>query len=852
MQLSKTIRLLLSLPLLATPILAKPAGYLFATFGGQPNELNEQIYFSTSRDGREWTLLNNGDPVLVSDIGTKGVRDPYLLRSHDGNKFYIIATDLSMHYLHDWGRSQREGSHSLVIWESTDLVNWSEPRLVEVAPEDAGCTWAPEAIYEEEKGDYLVFWASTTARDGFRKQRIWAARTKDFKTFGEPFIYIEKPNHVIDTTIIREGDVYYRFTKDESHKAITMETAPRLAGPWTDVPGYNLGELTGYEGPECYQLEAASPGKPAVWSLIFDNYRRGRGYIPWTTTNLSSGQFEPAEGFKFPFKFRHGAVLPLAADEYKAINDRWPGNPVVTLSPLGQPESTIRHSRFHLRLDENVTPAEDGRWLLASGLDGDSDTISFRSVNFPDRYLNPSAEGVNVLPNDGTPAFAEQTSFVRVPGLSSDEGVSFRLKAKPDFYLKASSSGVTVGPVSTSADRQSATFGDKQPALVPTAAESRPINVETSPGTVVVPVPGNTNLRAFDPSFAPVPGYQLAPAGPQNFSAGPVPYTLTPADGGPAKTIRVSVVARNNPVIPGYFADPDIIYSQKNKLFYLYPTTDGVTDWNGSVFHTFSSRNLVDWKDEGVIVDLGPDVSWADRRAWAPCIIEKKVGNEYRYFYYFCGEQKIGVAVASDPAGPFKDSGQPLIDSRPEGVRGGQQIDPDVFHDPESGKDYLYWGNGYMAVAELNPDMVSIDKSSIQVITPDKTFREGAHVFYRKGIYYFIWSEDDTRSPNYRLRYAVAKSPTGPLTIPENNIVIEKKPEDGIYATGHNSTIQIPGRDEWYLVYHRFNYPKGIDMGREAGYHREVCIDTMEFDAAGHIIQVTPTHQGIAPIKRND
>ncbi len=839
---------------------AGPAGYLFVTFGGQPNELNEQIYFSTSRDGREWTLLNNGDPVLVSDIGTKGVRDPYLLRSHDGRKFYIIATDLSTHYLHNWGRAVREGSHSLVIWESSDLVNWSEPRLVDVAPDDAGCTWAPEAIYDEENGDYLVFWASTTARDGFRKQRIWAARTKDFKTFGEPFIYIEKPNAVIDTTIVRDGKAYYRFTKDERHKSIFMETAPRLSGPWTDVPGYNLGKLTGYEGPEIYQLEAARPGKPSVWGLIFDNYG-DRGYVPWITTNLAEGKFQPAEGFSFPFKFRHGFVLPLTAKEYKTIMARWPGNPVVSLSPYGQPERTVRHGRFHLRLDENVSPAEDGRWLLASGLDGGSDTVSFRSANFPDHYINPAAEGINVLPNDGTRDFAEQTSFVRVPGLASKEGVSFRLKAEPDHYLKAGPSGVTIGPVSTSADRESATFklstgekqqagqGDQPPALVPTAEEARPINVEASSDAVVVPVQGNTDLRAFDPLFAPIPNCEVAPIGPQNFSAGPVSYTLTPADGSPVKKINVSVVARNNPVIPGYFADPDIIYSQKNKRFYLYPTTDGVTDWNGSVFHTFSSGNLVDWKDEGVILDLGPDVSWANRRAWAPCIIEKKVRNEYRYFYYFCGEQKIGVAVASDPAGPFKDSGRPMIDKLPAGVRWGQQIDPAVFRDPKSGKYYLYWGNNYLAVAELSDDMLSIKEDTIKIMTPDKTFREGITVFFRKGRYYFLWSEDDTRSPNYRVRYAVSKSPTGPLTIPENNIVIEKKPEDGIHATGHNSTIQIPGRDEWYIVYHRFNYPKGIDMGREAGYHREVCIDKMEFDADGHIIQVTPTHKGIEPVE---
>ena len=72
----------------------------------------------------------------------------------------------------------------------------------------------------------------------------------------------------------------------------------------------------------------------------------------------------------------------------------------------------------------------------------------------------------------------------------------------------------------------------------------------------------------------------------------------------------------------------------------------------------------------------------------------------------------------------------------------------------------------------------------------------------------------------------------------------------GIYATGHNSTIQVPGKDEWYIVYHRFNYPNGITMGRSAGYHREVCIDKLTFDGAGNILPVAPTHRGIAPAHR--
>nr|WP_185154950.1 family 43 glycosylhydrolase [Dysgonomonas sp. HDW5A] len=297
----------------------------------------------------------------------------------------------------------------------------------------------------------------------------------------------------------------------------------------------------------------------------------------------------------------------------------------------------------------------------------------------------------------------------------------------------------------------------------------------------------------------------------------------------------------NNPVLEGYYADPDILYSEKTKKYYIYPTSDGFTGWSGYYFKTFSSDNLKDWKDEGVILDLKKDVSWADRNAWAPCIIEKKVKGKYKYYYYFSAAQKIGVAVADNPTGPFVDSGKALIDFKPEGVKDGQEIDPEVFTDPKTGKSYLYWGNGYMAVAELNEDMVSIKKNTIKVMTPDKTFREAITVFYRNGIYYFLWSEDDTRSENYRVRYATSSSPTGVLTIPENNLILAKDPSKGIYGTGHNSVLQIPGKDEWRIVYHRFSRPNGINMGDAAGYHREVCIDKMEFNSDGSIKPIVPT-----------
>lgn len=411
----------------------------------------------------------------------------------------------------------------------------------------------------------------------------------------------------------------------------------------------------------------------------------------------------------------------------------------------------------------------------------------------------------------------------------------------------------TVMPITTKeAERLVTKWGTAETVLgMPAAGEIRKINtkIDTANKTVHLSVLPGTVLTGFDPLFNVLPGIRIKRQGPAMFEWGAVKYTIS-IKGQAAQQWDVIVSQNNNPLFNGLYADPDIIYSEKNKKYYCYPTSDGFNNWSGTYFKTFSSTDLVNWKDEGVIVDLNKDVSWAKRNAWAPCIIEKKINGRYKYFFYFCAAQKIGVAVADDPAGPFTDLGRPLIDKKPEGAKGGQEIDPDVFTDPVSGKTYLYWGNSYMAVAELNDDMISVKPGTVKIITPsDKTFREGTTVFLRNGIYYFLWSEDDTRSENYRVRYGTASSPEGPVMIPANNLILAKDTAAGIYATGHNSIIQVPGKDEWYIVYHRFNYPNGITMGRAAGYNREVCIDKMEFNADGSIKPVRPTHKGIAPLK---
>ena len=206
--------------------------------------------------------------------------------------------------------------------------------------------------------------------------------------------------------------------------------------------------------------------------------------------------------------------------------------------------------------------------------------------------------------------------------------------------------------------------------------------------------------------------------------------------------------------------------------------------------------------------------------------------------------------MADSPTGPFKDAlGRPLLSEKPDGMKGGQVIDPDVFQDPKTGKYHLYWGNGFLAVSELGKDMTSVVSTKVLIDRKDKgryNYNEGTYVFERNGLYYFMWSENDTRSANYRVRYLISESPTelvrnGKPAMPERAVVLKQDPSKAVFGTGHHSVLRKPGTDEWYIVYHRFARPDAIKMGWDAGYNREVCIDRMEFNADGTIKAVEVT-----------
>lgn len=283
-------------------------------------------------------------------------------------------------------------------------------------------------------------------------------------------------------------------------------------------------------------------------------------------------------------------------------------------------------------------------------------------------------------------------------------------------------------------------------------------------------------------------------------------------------------------VLPGVYADPHIAVF--GDTFYIYPTTDGTEGWASTHFTCWSSKDLVNWKNEGTILDLTKDITWAKERAWAPAIAKKNG----KYYYYYSANVNIGVAMADNPAGPFVDPlGKPLV---ARGTLRGQMIDPMVFVD-DDGSAYLYWGQGNCNIVKLNEDMISYDSTKIISFKP-QGYNEGAFVFKRNGKYYLMWSEFDTRDPRYSVAYGTSDSPMGPFVKSSANPVLKGK--GVVKGAGHHSVVQVPGKDEWYIVYHRFKIPGGN------GYNRETAISPMRFDKEDNILPVD-VFEKLKPVK---
>ena len=327
----------------------------------------------------------------------------------------------------------------------------------------------------------------------------------------------------------------------------------------------------------------------------------------------------------------------------------------------------------------------------------------------------------------------------------------------------------------------------------------------------------------------------------------------------------------NNPVLPGQYADPDIDYFDGK--FWIYPTTDGYPSWSGTVFHAFSSPDMVNWEDEGVIMELAktnPGVNdkgvqiaaspWAVKgRAWAPTI-EKKNG---KYYFYYCGKDSsgtsaVGVAVADRPEGPYKDKGTALVTTamcKDAGASVGQAIDPSIYTD-DNGKSYILLGNGSAVIAELSDDMTSIKDGTLKRIDGLADFRESVVVTKAGGKYHWTWSCDDANSPNYHVNYGVSDKliqddGTVKVELKKKNF-LSKAESKNILGSAHQSVVQVKdvsGKDRYFMAYHRFYTPLNIFTSEDGlGKHRETCVDEITFDENGEMV-ITPTLEGVAAVE---
>ena len=299
-----------------------------------------------------------------------------------------------------------------------------------------------------------------------------------------------------------------------------------------------------------------------------------------------------------------------------------------------------------------------------------------------------------------------------------------------------------------------------------------------------------------------------------------------------------SKLTSGNPVFQGWYADPEgIIF---NKRYWIYPTYSA--PYNEQVFFdAFSSDDLVNWTKHARIADSST-IRWVKRALWAPAIIEK--GGKYYLFFGANDIQSdqeyggIGVAVANNPAGPFRDYlGKPLIDKFHNGA---QPIDQFVFRDKDGQHYIIYGGWRHCNIARLNNDFTGFipyaDGSVFKEITP-AGYVEGPFMFLRNNKYYFMWSEGGWTGPDYSVAYAVADSPFGPF-----ERVGKILQQDSTIATGagHHSVIHAREKDKWLIVYHR------RPLGETKGNHRVTCIDELFFDEKGMIRPVKMTNEGVS------
>lgn len=328
-------------------------GYAMVHFIEDSAGYAEKIYLDVSRgdNPEQWDPLNAGKPILASDLGTTGIRDPYLTYNPDTGTYYIIATDLRVFGgdrgvtgCMEWCYWSSKGSTKLNVWESKDLVSWSDLRQFDVALSDGakvgelGMAWAPEATwvpdyYGPGQGGFVLYWSSNVYADaehtGSSYSRILWGATPDFtqESYDYGGVFIDAGGNTIDTTIIQNDGKTYRITKDNSAgKGIYLESTSaaewwKPAATWTQLQTrigavWAGGNAGGVEGPAVFQRHGEDK-----WYLYVDVIP-STGYRPMETTNLDAGftQLVSSSFFMAP-STKHGGIVGLTKAQYDEIRE---------------------------------------------------------------------------------------------------------------------------------------------------------------------------------------------------------------------------------------------------------------------------------------------------------------------------------------------------------------------------------------------------------------------------------------------------------------------------------------------------------------------------------------------------
>lgn len=298
---------------------------------------------------------------------------------------------------------------------------------------------------------------------------------------------------------------------------------------------------------------------------------------------------------------------------------------------------------------------------------------------------------------------------------------------------------------------------------------------------------------------------------------------------------------KSNPIVEGYYADPEVrlidgkfwvlctfSYDENNPL----PQEQWFDYVQQNHFAAFYSNDLKEWNKLDSILSVN-DISWAEKAFWAPTHFKYKD----KYYIIFSANDiqnnsemgGIGIAVAEKMEGPYVDMlGKPLIG---EFINKAQPIDAHVFQ--EDGKVYLYYGGwGRCNFAQLNEGLTgfeTLENGEVFIDVTPENYVEGPCMIKRNGTYYFMWSEGDWTTSGYQVSYAKSDSLTGPFV--RRGVILQGDTKLAT-GTGHHGVVEIGGKDEWMIFYHR----RSIDETNPL--KRQLCMEKLEFDQNGDILPV--------------